>query len=436
MRAAMLTLLTTTLMLGAPSLHAENLLQVYQLAQQGDPVLRAAEASYRAGLEAKPQGRAGLLPVISADANWNSIEGEVNKPLASAGTFDYDTHNWSVSLSQPLFRWDRWAQLKQADAQVAQAEAGYRAAQQATVLRVAEAYFNILSARDGLEFAQAEEKAVAQQLRQTEQRFEVGLSAITDVHEARARYDATIAQAIAARNALDVAHESLHEITGQVVGPLAALTDAMPLLSPTPSSVEQWTEQALQYNLNILASSAAVGVQQREVEKRRAGHYPTLDLVASHQYSDQLEAGGNESDTDSVSLQLSVPLFSGGGTQSRVRQATQLKNKAQQELEQARRAAVRQTRSAYLNVVAGISQVKAREQALSSAQTALEATRAGFEVGTRTAVDVLDAQQNRYSVQRDYARARYDYLLATLRLKQAAGILSEEDVAQINSWLE
>jgi outer membrane protein len=434
MKPVLLKLVTASaLMLGASSLHAENLLDVYRMAQQSDPTLRAAEAGNQAAQQGRAQSRAALLPQVNLSADVTK-----NQRDLSGASSDYDSSGYNLSLVQSLYHHDYYKQLKVADAGIAQANAQYEAARQGLILRVASAYFALLGAQDSLTTAEATKRAIAQQLRQTQQRFEVGLTAITDVHEAQAGYDATVAAEIAASNGLDIAREELREITGEEPLAPATLQQEMPLLTPEPADIRQWVEKAQAQNLSLIAAEAAARAAAEELSRREAGHYPTLDLVANHRYSDttDLPVTGNELTNTSIGVQLSIPIYSGGLTTARSREARALLAQAQASLETQRRATVREVRSAYLGVTAGISQVKARKQALSSAQTALEATQAGFEVGTRTAVDVLNAQQVRYGAQSEYFRSRYDYLLATLKLKQAAGSLSEEDIALVNGWLQ
>lgn len=433
MKPVILKLVTTSvLMLGAASLHAENLLDVYRMAQQSDPTLRAAEAGNQAAQQGRAQSRAALLPQLNLNANATQNERDI-----SGSSNSYNSTGYNLSLVQSLYHHAYYQQLKKADAGIAQANALYEASRQGLILRVAETYFNLLAAEDNLTTAEAAKRAISQQLRQTQQRFEVGLTAITDVHEAQAGYDAAVAAEIAARNGLDIAREALREITGQEPQAPATLQEEVPLLSPDPADIGKWVEKASTQNLTLLAAEAAARAAAEELNRREAGHYPTLDLVANHSYSDTTDdPTGYEYTNTSIGVQLSVPLYSGGLTTAQSSEARALYLQAQESLEAQRRATVREVRSAYLGITAGISQVLARKQALSSAQTALEATQAGFEVGTRTAVEVLNSQQVRYGAQRDYARARYDYLLASLRLKQAAGSLSEADITLVNGWLK
>ncbi len=419
--------------------YGADLWRVYEIALESDPQLAAAEAAYQAVQEVIPQTRAGLLPILSAGANWNRTSTDIKETtIGTTGTSDYDSNGYSLTLTQPLFRYERWVQVRQADSRVAQAEAEFGSVQQGLALRVAQAYFNVLAARDNLDFAEAEVKATQQQLRQAEQRFEVGLSAITDVHEARAAFDAAVAQEIAARNQVAVAREALRAITGVSFETLAPLQAQIPLVAPEPQDIDAWVETATQGNLELLAAASAARVANLAIDEAQAGHYPTLDLQAQHAYTDASDnpSRGLRATDDTIVLNLNLPLYQGGLTSSRVREANYRYNQARELLEDQRRSTVRQTREAYLNVVAGISQVKARAQAVSSARTALEATQAGYEVGTRTAVDVLANQRELFRVQRDFARSRYDYILATLNLKQAAGALLADDIRAINGWLD
>ena len=319
----------------------------------------------------------------------------------------------------------------------AQAEFDFQQVQQDLILRSGQAYFDLLDASDSLTFARAEKKAIGQQLNQTRQRFNVGLTAITDVHEAQARYDQSVANEIQADNTLAIAKEALRELMGKAPGALALLSEKMPLAVPEPEDIAAWVQHAQDRNLTLLSTQKAVEAARASISIARGGHVPTLDLIASHDYTDSSGSIFSEKSTEtSVGVKLNVPLFSGGAVSSATRQATYAHQAALENLEQVRRATERQARNAYLTVVASISSVKALKQALASSSTALEATRAGFEVGTRTAVDVLDSQQALYLARRNYARARYNYIIETFRLKQAAGSLSENDLKQVNRWLE
>ncbi|MDY6978544.1 MAG: TolC family outer membrane protein [Pseudomonadota bacterium] len=429
------------LVLSGSAAHADNLLSVYQQAEKNDPQYRAAEAEYLANQEATAQGRAPLLPQLNLTGNLGDTTTDIKSYESDPGregSTDYSTTSYSLSLSQAIYRHEYYVQLRQANAQVARAEANFRNAKQELMVRVAQRYFEYLAAVDNLGFARAEQTAIEQQLNQTEQRFNVGLTAITDVHEARARRDQAEAQTISAENQLAVARENLREITGMPHDQIAQLEKGSPLLRPDPENITHWVDTALDHSLSLIAAEKSREIAREEINRRRAGHYPSLDLVADHTYSD-VEGGlfgARETEDTSIALQLSVPLYSGGLTSSQTREAAALYMQAKEQYEQTRRAIERQIRSAYLSVISNISQVKAFAQALESSRTALDATEAGFEVGTRTAVDVLNSQRELYRAQRDYAQSRYNYILESFRLKQAAGILSEQDIKQVNAWLQ
>ncbi|MEO6696454.1 MAG: TolC family outer membrane protein [Gammaproteobacteria bacterium] len=420
------------------SVYAEDLFQIYQLAQQSDPQLKAAQNARLATLESKPQSRALLYPTISASANTTGNRLNITQPLSVAGETYFNSNGYTLSLTQPVYHRDTYVQLRQADARVAQADSQLAGAEQDLIIRVSGRYFDVLAAQDNLEFARAEKKAIARELEQSQQRFDVGLVAITDVQEAQARYDQAVAQEIAAERQLSTGRELLREITGQDPATLAVLGEQIPFVTPDPANIEQWTQTALMQNQQIAAAQYAAEIAREEIERQRSGHYPSVDIVGAHSYSKSGGGrfGASEADNDAVALQLNVPIYQGGLVTSRTREAEFRHSQAREVLEQQQRAAVRQTRDSYTGVVANISRVTALKQAVASSKTALESTEAGLEVGTRTQVDVLDAQRELFRAERDHARARYDYILETLRLKQAAGTLAPTDVEQINGWLK
>ncbi len=417
---------------------AADLLAVYQQAEQNDAEFKQVLATHRATLEVLPQAQALLYPSVNLTANTRSNDQDISTGgFGASGEVGFNSHGYSLDVTQTLFRRDRFLALDQSETRIQQSVANVESARQDLMLRVAERYFDALRAQDNIEFARAEEISLKRQLEQAEQRFEVGLIAITDVQEARAGYDRSRAGQILAENQLDNAVEALREVTGEYLDGFSKLTEMMPLVEPTPAAIEQWTNQSLQNNLNVLSARHEADVIRQEIDVQKAGHYPTLDLVARHGYdSSGGRFGGTQTHTTSVGVELAVPIFQGGLVNSRVREAHENYSASMQLLEQRRRAAQRLTRQSYLGVISGISQVNALKQAVVSSETALQATEAGFEVGTRTAVDVVAAERTTLQARRDYSSARYDYLLDTLRLKQAAGSLSVEDLSQINSWLE
>jgi outer membrane protein len=414
---------------------AMDLIGVYTLAETNDPSYRQTVYSTLAIRESKPQARALLLPNANFSANTFGKDQKI-EGVGPTRTETFNTHGYDFSVTQPVFRWDRYLSLKQTDSIIQQAEAEQISAKQELIIRVAEAYFKILAATDNIEFAKAETKSLGRQLEQANQRFEVGLTAITDVHEAQAGFDRATADDILAENLLDNARESLRAITGEYISEFATLGDSMPLVSPEPNDIDQWSKIAESQNMNIIAAKHRMESSRQEVKIQKSGHLPTLDLVASHGDN---TTGGRFGDSTirstDIGLELNVPLYQGGLITSKSKQARYLYDRSLQELEQAYRAAQRETRQGYLGVISGISRVTALKQALVSTETALKATVTGFEVGTRTAVDVVASERATLDAKRNHARARYDYLLDSLRLKQAAGTLNPDDLKQISAWL-
>ncbi len=430
---------------------AADLLDVYRLAAQSDPQLQAAEAALQATQELRPQVRSALFPTIALTANGGLTRQDIElsgagiagddtdggDSFSGGGRSDFDSSGYALTLVQPLYSRGTSAALRQADALISQADAIFSTAQQELLQRVATRYFEVLAALDNLSFARAEKIAIARQLEQSIQRFDVGLIAVTDVNEAQARYDLAVAQEIAAENQVDSAREALREVTGVYPENLALLIEKTPLPTPDPSNIEEWAEAARAQNFQVIAAEFAAQAAREEIDRQRAGHYPSVDLVGTHAFSDSGGGrfGGSQIRDDSLILQLRAPIFQGGFVTSRTREAQFRFTQAREALEQQQRAATRQARDSYLNVLANISQVDALEQAVRSNESALAATEAGLEVGIRTAVDVLDAQRLLFQARRDLARSRYDYILETLRLKQAAGSLNPVDLEQINKWL-
>jgi outer membrane protein len=416
---------------------ASDFLETYRLAKQNDPTFAAARAQMEAGLEKLPQGRALLLPVITGAANttWNEA---TNKAINN--DFNFNSNGWNVTLTQPLFRWQNYVQYKQSESQVLQAEAQYGQATQDLIVRVAQAYFDVLAAQDNLEFTKANKVAIAEQLAQAKRNFEVGTATITDTNEAQARFDLAGAQEIAGQNALEVALRALQQIIGSVPDRFTPLKSKLVIEAPQPNNMDDWVQSARSGNFVVKGNEAAFDIAGREVERQRAGHYPNVDVVAS--YADNtsqnvaLLAGLRATITQSaIGVQLSVPIYAGGSVNSRTREAVALKEKARQDLESSQRAAEFNARQSFLNVTNGMAQVKALEQALVSSETALQSNYVGYQVGVRINIDVLNSQQQVFQTKRDLARARYDTIVNGLKLKAAAGSLAEDDVAAVNRLL-
>jgi outer membrane protein len=432
-------ILILPLLLCTSLVQAEDLIAIYELALQNDPQLQAAKEQLNAARETKSLARSQLLPTIGFGATYDMVDGDVKTYGGTSvdRSVDYDESAFALNLTQPIYRRDRFVQLRQADSTIAQAEAQYAAAEINLMVRSTTAYFDILSAEDDLRVAKAEREATGRQLEQAQQRFDVGLIAITDVHEAQAAFDAARAAEIAAENGLDNAWEALFEIVGsQPKSVLAKLGEGLKLIPPLPNDLQSWSDSAQQENFSILAENANLEVLNKEVEVSRSGHYPTLDLVGGYTVNRSDSQTATEADLGSVGLELEVPIFTGGAVSAQSRQALANYRAAQQGLDQTRRAVNRQVRDAFRGVLSSISQVEALKAATISAQSALESTQAGYEVGTRTIVDVLNVQRNLFSSQRDYLNSRYGYIINGLSLKAAAGNLSVEDLQRVNGWLE
>ncbi len=424
-------LITSLLVFTSQLAVADDLMQIYNMAVEKDPVLREAAAVRESRRESRPLALSLLLPniSISGDANYNSSDTQLS------GRENYSSSSLGINLLQPLYRRDRMIRLEQADWQLELADAEYRAKEQDLMLRVASAYFNILSAQEGVTFVQADKKAIARQLEQAKQRFEVGLIAITGVHEAQARYDQAVTDEIVAQNELDNAWEDLRQILGMRPETLTELKGKLELEPPVPAVIDEWSAFGLENNPAVKAASDATQIAQREIEVQNSGHYPSLDLVGRYGTFQTNQENRFDVDSGNIGLQLNLPLYAGGGITSATRQARADLIAAQERLDQARRETDRAVRNAYRGVQSSISAVKALEAATVSTKSALEATTAGFEVGTRTLVDVLNSQRDYYRAQRDHARARYVYLINMLRLRQAAGILEVQDMEKINTLL-
>lgn len=414
-----------------------DLLKVYREALANDAQYAAARATAEAGREKLPQGLAGLLPVIGGTANtvWN----ENDYSPANAGTYsrDFNSNTWNVNLTQPLFRWQNIIQYGQSKWQVVQAEANFAQASQDLILRVAQAYFDVLYAQENLAAVRASKQAIAQQLEQAKKNFEVGTATITDTHEAQSRYDLASAQEIAGENDLEVKRYALRVIVGKDVGELNRLRADATLLPPQPASMEKWVSAAENDSFLVQAQRAAMEVAAKEVERARAGHYPTLDVVANYGNNNAFSSNTRiETEAQNIGLQLTIPIFQGGAVNSRTREAIANRAATESTLENARRTASLGARQSFLGVVNGLAQVRALNAALVSSTSALESNKLGYEVGVRINIDVLNADLQVYATKRDLAKARFDTLFAQLKLKAAVGALSERDLEQINPLFE
>ncbi len=421
---------------------AADLLQTYREARANDAVYASALATRDAGRENLPQGLALLLPTIAANAstqmNYVDITFRGNLPSSER---EGNTNSYGVTLTQPLFNWQNIMLYREAGYKVAQAEAVFGQATQDLIVRVAQAYFDVLASQDSLAFIQAQKTAISEQLAQAKRNFEVGTATITDTHEAQARFDLATSQEIAAQSDLEIKQRVLQQIIGKFpdrITPLRATTELSP---PNPNTMEQWVARAQEQNFGVRAQQATAEIATQEVERARAGHYPTLNMVGSVSKSGAglsataATSVGSDSTNRIVGLQLAIPLYAGGGVDSLVRQAIANQEKSRQDLETARRNAALLARQSFLGVINGMAQVRALQQALVSSQSSLDSNKLGYEVGVRINIDVLNAQQQLFSTKRDLSRARYDTLLNGLKLKAASGTLAEDDVDAVNRLL-
>jgi outer membrane protein len=426
-----------------PSLaRGETLMEAYRLAQQSDPKFRAAQAETRASSTAIDQARAGFLPLVKFDVERMETRQRVissKNPIFGAGVTTFPTEYHALTLTQPIFRKDVIERFAQAQAIVKQAEYVLLAAEQDLQLRTAASYLVVLAAADNLAYAAAEREAIGKLLDLTQARLKGGLGTITAQHDATARFSLARAREIEAQHRLRDARQGLAEITGKVIEKMQILREEFPLEVPDPPIIEQWLQSAADNNLALRARREATEVAKQEVERQRAGHYPTLNLLVNHNRRDAgstLFGGGSDVETTDVMLRLSVPIFEGGLTSAVTREAAYRYQKSLEDLEQERRSVDRVARAAYDGTVSGVGLVRALKQSVISQESALEAKDQGYRSGLFTILPVLDAQRDLYLARRDYAQARYDYLFNRLRLKQAAGTLSEADLVSIGSALQ
>jgi outer membrane protein len=427
------TLVFAALLLTQPALAGiANLSAVYQMARENDAEYAAARQSFKAGQEKIPQGRAGLLPTVNLGANARYNE---SRSSISPST-DYGSQGVSLTLTQPLYRKQNLEAYEQAKIQALMSEQQLKLAEQKLLLSVAQAYFSVLQAQDVLATVQSQKLAYAEQLAQARKSFEVGAATITDTHEAQARYDLTTAQEFAAQNDLEVKRRSLEKIINSETPELARLVESTKLSLPEPNNMDVWVKQAEEGGIAVNLSQSAVELARRELERQRGGHLPTLDLSASYSDNQNPSSTVTSSRSGAVGLELGWVLYQGGAITSRVREAVALQEKARYELDTARRQSRLDARQGFLGVLSGDAQVRALEQALVSSEAQLKSTKLGLEVGVRTRVDVLNAQQQLFTTKRDLAAARYQTLFAGLQLKAAAGSLKEDDLKAVDALLK
>lgn len=448
MKKTKLYLLVSLFSLAPFAAQANSLMDVYELALQNDAQLKADKAKYEAGLANKTIGRAGLLPLVNAGATYGETDEDTTNnlnpvPVGEAAQFTTDSKStgWDISLDQPLFDMARWYTYKQGVKLSEQAEAQFGADQQSLIVRTATAYFNVLRAIESLEANIAEEQALAQQLEQAKQRFEVGLTAITEVHEAQAAYDSATAATLEARGLIGINFEALEVLTGRPEGAIAPLSEQFPVVAPTPANRADWVEFSLKNNYNLKASKLQAEAAHQTAKAAKAGHIPRLS--ANVTYSDVTNDGviqgrtvDQTTDGTSARIRLDVPIFAGGGTSGRSRQAYADYTQYQELYNSTQRNVIQNARSLHLTMETDVARVQARKQAIISNQSALEATKSGYEVGTRNLVEVLLAQRNLYQARRDYSAALFDYVIDSFKLREVAGMLTPADVQAIDKWLE
>ena len=445
-----LHLLVALFAFGPLAASANSLLDIYQLALKNDAQLKADTAAYEAGQEYRALNRAGLLPQINASASYVKNERDITNNLNTStdagndsrtGSIDTEQTGWGISLTQPLFDMAAWYTYQQGAKLSEQAEAQFGADQQSLIVRTAEAYFNVLRAVDTLETAVAEENALSHQLDQAKQRFDVGLTAITDVHEAQAAYDSAQAATLEARGNVDISYEALTVLTGAANDQISPLAENFPVVNPAPANRHEWVEFSLKNNYALKAARLNAEAADDVAKAARSGHLPTVTASVGYNesYNDDTTYGLPEDyDTDgtSVNVTLNVPIFSGGYTSARRRQALAQANQAEELFNSAERNTIQSTRALHLSVTTGVARVQARKQAIISSQSSLEATRSGYEVGTRNLVDVLLAQRQLFQARRDYSTALYDYIINTIQLREVAGMLTPQDVQNVDKWLD
>jgi outer membrane protein len=441
MRAIRIVAAVTTMLGCGSAAGAFDLLEVYQLSLRQDPRLQAAIYQYEAARESVPQSKAALFPDLSFNYEYLKTRQDIrssDNDVFGSGETRFSTNSYGLVLTQPIFRFGDWQALKQSHARVAQAVAELTAAKQDHILRVSQLYLSVLAAQDDLDYATAEKSAIERQLQLAVRRRQSGLATRTDEYDASARFALAVSREIEAENRLDDAQQALLESTGQLIVDLNPLGASIPLLRPNPADVEHWVGESVQQNLAIEGRRQAVAISSREIGRQKGGYYPSIDLVARLDNRDTggtLFGGGSEVETADVAVQFNMPLFKGGSTRSRVRQATLEHLQALEELRLEEFLVMRESRSAYLGVISGVNRVDALAESVTAQESALEARRRGYQSGINTALHVLDAERDFYLIKRDHAQARYDYLINTLRLKLAAGMLAEADLIAVNDML-
>lgn len=417
---------------------ASDLVQIYKDALSNDAQFGSARASQVAGQEKIVQGRAGLLPSIALSGSDVRTSAESTPDIGRGGNFTSTTNAYTLALSQPLFRWANWQQYEQGKLAVVASDAQFSQAQQDLIIRVSQAYFDVLAAQDVLQTLQAQKVSISEQLESAKRNFEVGTQTITDSQEAQARFDLVTAQEFAGQGDVSIKLAALQQIIGKDSGELSPLKKGIKVSAPQPENMADWVSSAEKQNFGVLASEVALEIAKRDIAKNRSGHYPTLDLIASTGRTangGQYPGGTGVLKPNTIGVQWNIPIFSGFAVDSRVRESIALEDKARNDLENNRRTAAQGARQAYIGVISGLAQIKAYEAAEISSRSALDSNKLGYQVGVRINIDVLNAQQQLFTTYQNLSKARYDTIMNGLRLKSAAGILKEQDLDEVNALL-
>jgi outer membrane protein len=409
------------------TVNAGQLADIYQLALANDPQLKAAQASYNAGKEIEAQSKAALLPNLSLSANTTAIDTD---------SADYNNHGYTLALSQPVFNAASWFTFKQGKLLSQQAALQFDFEQQKLISRTVEAYLGVLRAKSDLQTSEVQERAIKRRLDQVNAQYDVGLIANTDVQEAQASYDNARVARISAEGDLDNSYEALERLTGKSFNLVGQLSPDYPIEEPVPTQTKPWVDKALNGNLNLKISDLNSESARRGAQVARAGHYPTLSLTANYDYDNGTAISNQGADTSAIGLTLSVPLFSGGATSSKSREFEQKLIQSQFNHEDLRREVTQSTRSLLRDLRTGALSVDALKQSTKSSEIALQATEEGYNVGTRNVVDVLQAEQQLYASQRDYATARFNFVQNLITFKQQLGTLNPEDINELDSWVQ
>lgn len=417
---------------------ASDLLQIYKEALLNDAQFSAARASKQAGQERSVQGRSALLPRVGLTGGISKTRSEFDPDVGTTVKSTSNGNSMTLSLSQPLFNLGAWENYEQSKLSVVASDIQFASSQQDLMLRVSQAYFDVLGAENTLKTLQAQKVAVAEQLASAKRNFEVGTQTITDTHEAQSQYDLITAQELAGQGDLDVKRAALRQIIGKDAGDLAKLKNGVQLTAPVPAQINDWVASAEKQNFSVTSSQVGLEVARREIKKSRSGHLPTVDFSASTGRSTANLGASTPSGVSkptTIGVSVNIPIFAGFGTDSKVRESIALEDKARNDLETARRNAAQAARQSYIGVVSGLAQIKAFEAAEISSQSALDSTLLGYQVGVRINIDVLNAQQKLSNTRQSLAKARYDSIMNGLRLKAAAGSLKEADLVEVNALL-